>query len=213
VKKRWAKLSSKDRLRVIVVVGFTLLGLYGGLLYPLSYDELVNSENMLNRRKDRIARRTVLTTRTVDVNPRTLAVKMKKIENNFEQMSEEILKLEAGFAPIASSERRQSLLLEISTLVRKSGMELLAIAGKAAPQNSKDIATVVDHYLKRPLLKLTARCDYWELLDFLDGLKNLSANVAVMQIELHVESMEMEDDKKKQDSPSDLLQVFMMLAI
>jgi len=110
-----------------------LLGLYGGLLYPLSYDQLIESESMLNRRRDRIAKRTVIKAGVVDVNPRTLAGKIEQVEKDLERLSSEIMELDAGFASITSGEQRQHLLLEISNLVRKSGMELLAIAGKGAP--------------------------------------------------------------------------------
>jgi len=163
---------------------------------------------LLNRRRDRIAKRTVLKGGIVDVNPRTLAGKLEQVEKDLERLSSEIMELDAGFASITSGEQRQHLLLEISNLVRKSGMELLAIAGKGASLNK------MERNLKRPLLKLTARCDYYQLLAFLDGLQGLSNNVAVMQIKLQIDDKkEKKDSKQRVEESSGLFQVFMMLAI
>jgi cell division protein FtsB len=213
VRQRWQKLSRSDRIRVLFVALFLLIGGYGLVLFPAADAQFKGSQADLSRRMDRLAKRTVITVQEVSTNPRVLQKSIEKIDRELVFLKAEIKQLSSGFATATSSDERQRLILEIFTLAAKSGVVLDTISGKSTSLSSKRTSAVVDSYWKRPLFKLSASAGYFELLKFLDGLKGLSKYVAVMNIDLQIRQREAVNNKKNAAKPQGPLQVLMTLAI
>lgn len=211
MKKWWAKFSRGDRLRILLVSLASLLAVYMLLIYPGTQKALQHAENMVNRQQDRIQKRTKSASQVqaeMQVNPRVLARQLEKIDQELEQLTAELDELKAGFIPLeAGNEQRRLLLLELSTLARKTGVELLAVAsgtggagGGVAKGAEALSATAVDRRLGRPVIKVSGRSGFWQLLDFLDGMENLSYQVAVVRLAIRSRHEQAGEGSKKDSS-------------
>jgi len=213
VRQRWQRLSRSDRIRVLFVALFLLIGVYGLIFYPAVNAQFEDSKSKLSRRMDRLAKRTVITVKEVSSNPRVLQKSIEKIDRELTRLEVELKELNAGFANATSSDERQRLILEIFTLAAKSGVVLDAISGKSTSLSSNRASAVVDSYWKRPIFKVSAISGYWELLKFLDGLKGLSKYVAVVNIDIQIRQSVAVNNKKNAAKPQGSLQILMTLAI
>jgi len=165
-----------------VAVVALLMGGYGLLIYPATQKSLQYAENLVHRRLDRIEKRTRLEGE-VTASPRALERQVEELDQELERLRTDLAKLGEAFAPVESGVKQQRLLLEISTLARQSGVEMLSLGrGNGIVADTSRGGPPVDRRLGRPLLTLSAHADYWQLLDFLDGLKALSYNVSVMRL-------------------------------
>ena len=214
----WKKLSQGDRIRVLVVGLAMLGGAYQFVIYPATHEGLQESERMVKRRLDRIAKRTKPAMQT-EANPRVLASRVKRLDKQLEEVTVALDELKAGFAPVEPGTEQQRLLLEISTLARRSGVELVSIGRQDTPTTGVPVGgshvPTVDRRLGRPLLKLSARSGYWELLDFLDGLEGLSYQVSVMRLAIrsHQWSGEERDREGSKTAPPGALNLTLTLVI
>ncbi len=208
-------------MRILAAALALLVGGYQFLLYPAAQKELQNSENMVKRRLNRIAGRTRTTLQT-DANPRALAHRNEKLDKELEKITPILDKLNAGFAPVEAGAEQQRLLLEISTLARQTGVELTSIGRGEAPKpglsssRPEHAGSVVDRRLGRPLLNISAHSDYWQLLEFLDGMKGLPYNVSVVRLAIRTrQAWVAEGGKGKQDKtiPPGALTLSLILAI
>ena len=213
MRQRWQRLSRSDRIRVLFVALFLLIGVYGLIFYPAVNAQFEDSKSKLSRRMDRLAKRTVITVKEVSSNPRVLQKSIEKIDRELTRLEVELKELNAGFANATSSDERQRLILEIFTLAAKSGVVLDAISGKSTSLSSNRASAVVDSYWKRPIFKVSASSGYWELLKFLDGLKGLSKYVAVVNIDIQIRQSVAVNNKKNAAKPQGSLQILMTLAI
>lgn len=189
--KRWKQLSHNDRLRVLAIFTATIVAAYSLLLYPLSSKALEDSENMIKRRMDRIEKRTKITAEA-DSNPRLLSNKLVKLKKEIELADADLRNHMAGFAPVGSADAMQKLRLEISTLARQSGLRVshageysTNLAKSLARQNNRVTTIGVDEYYRRSLYELRGKAGYWDLLQFLEGLTQLSSNVSVVQLQMN----------------------------
>lgn len=170
--KRWKALAFKERMTWLAIGTLTIAGLYGLLLYPNTHKAVTHAENMVNRKLNRIETRT----RSVDkLGPSTGSLKseIQSLRKTRETLEAELAGLEARF--VAEGDiNEQSLLLDISALAQRSGLAIRSqgnLAGQARPEDVP--AKRRDHRTDRPVITLSARGGYWELLDFLEGLKRL----------------------------------------
>lgn len=198
---KWRKLSPGERLRVQIVIGFLVLGLYGMLVYPFTRKQFVESKNMLHRRQNRIETRTETDALTTSANPQAIRRQIEETDKKLREIKESFNELDTGFAPVDSSDMRQQLLLEISTLAQRTKVELVSVARKGAegksgqdllgagrqgrPVEADATPVSVDSTLGRPLLVVNAIGQYEPLLAFLHGLKELSFYVSPMQVRLY----------------------------
>ena len=145
---------------------------------------------MISRRQDRIAKRTKVETKDLSANPQAVRRKIEEVDQQLVKINESFNELDSGFAPIESSDARQHLLLEITTLARRTGMNLLAISRKGLSTEDGMVAAPLDPTLGRPLLILTANSQYQQLIAFIKGLKDLSFYVSVMNMKLYSRQLE-----------------------
>jgi hypothetical protein len=182
---RWKKLSAGERLRAQAVIACVLLVLYGLLVYPVSSKKFKESVNSLNNQKNRTKTSAQVDLGSGGLSPGVIANKIEEVEQELNKVRESFDELDTGFAPVDSAEMRQQLMLEISTLAERTGVELLSVGRKGfTPEKGPD-TSVVDPVIGRPLMEVTANADFPRLLGFLHGLKDLSFYVAVMKLKVH----------------------------
>lgn len=188
--QRWKALSSADRLKVQLAIGFIILGMYGALLYPLTHGNLFESSKAIHRILDRTEKRTKIDSKSLKANPQGVKRKLEEIDRKLAEVSQSFNELDTGFAPVESAEVRQQLLLEITTLADRTGVGLLAVARKGLSTEDGMVAAPLDPTVGRPLLVLTANSQFRQLLEFLRGLKDLSFYVSVMNLKLYSRQLE-----------------------
>jgi hypothetical protein len=198
--EKWRKLSPGERVRVQIVMGFLVLGLYGLTLYPFTRKQFVESGSMLHRRQNRIETRTETVALGGSANPQAIKRQLEEADKKLQGIKESFNELDTGFAPVDSSDMRQQLLLEISTLAQRTGVELVSVARKGLegksgsellgsgrrnqPAETDAGPAAMDPELGRPLLLVNAMGQYQPLIAFLRGLKDLSFYVSPMQVRL-----------------------------
>lgn len=199
--EKWRKMTTGERLKVQIVIGFLVLGLYGRVLYPLTRNQFVESKSKISRIQDRIKKRADTEALTTSANPQTIKRQLEETEKKLQQIREGFNELDTGFAAVDSSDMRQQLLVEISTLAQRTGVELTSVArkglegksgsellgsGRRGQQTEGDTAPLaMDPELGRPLLLVSAVGQYQPLVTFLRGLKELSFYVSPMRLRLY----------------------------
>lgn len=199
--EKWRKMSTGERVRVQIVIGFLVLGLYGLTIYPFTRKQFVESKSMLHRRQDRIEKRAETDALNTGANPQTIKRQLEETEKKLQELKEGFNELDTGFAAVDSSDMRQQLLVEISTLAQRTGVELVSVARKGLegksgsellgsgragqPVQADNGPAALDPELGRPLLLLSAVGQYQPLLSFLSGLKELSFYVSPMRVRLY----------------------------
>jgi hypothetical protein len=183
--ERWRKLSPGEKLKVQIVLACLLVGLYSFYIYQVSVKSFAESEMMLNRRLRQTQTRAKIENLDSGPNPQMIRRKIEEVEKEIEEVAASFDELDTGFAPVDSSDVRQQLMLEISTLAERTGVELLSVARKGVSPRGDASLAIVDPKLGRPLLEVTANTQFSELLDFLEGLKDLSFYSSVMKLQVY----------------------------
>ena len=169
--KAWSALPERDRMRWLIIGTATLIGLYGLLVFPGTNKALTRSEALLARRIDRIEKRA----QVPDVDAAaagTLQARLARLTVEREALEARHDALAGRFAPAEDDEAHQSLLLELNTLAQANGIRLL----KQGAESDKDGQAQVlkDSESGRSYMRVRGEGDYWGLLGFLKGLKELS---------------------------------------
>lgn len=183
---RWHKLSPNERFRYQIATAFLLVAVYGLILYPISHRRFEESKKMLNRRADRIKKRAGGDEKgDSGPNPQTVASQIEKADAQLKAIAAAFDELNTRFAPLESGRERRQLMLEISRLAERSGVQLLSVARKGASSGKEMTAAPLDPVLGRPLLVVTADARFGQLLTFLDGLRQLPFHVSVMNLKIY----------------------------
>lgn len=189
---RWQKLSPSERLRAQAIVASLLLGIYAPFFF-VSKGKLAESEKKIHRRADRIKKRAATPDSLAGgPAPQAIVKQIQEVDAKLTGIRASFDELDTGFAPVESIEMRQQLMLEISTLAERTGVEILSVARKGFSPEKELGLPVVDPLLGRPLLEVTANADFRRLLEFLHGLRDLSFYVAVMNLKVHSRHLQQE---------------------
>lgn len=185
VAQTWRALSQQDRLRWLVIGTAIIVGLYGLLVYPFTAKELTRSSALLARRIDRIERRAQVP--QVDAAAAaTLQGRFAKLDKEREALEARHRELAGGFAPDHDAAAQQSLVLELNTLAKASGIRLTKQGDEVAGGRGGSAAVVQlrDRESGRPYMRLQGVGDYWSLLAFLGGLRGLGYASAPLGLEI-----------------------------
>ncbi len=183
---RWKRMTQKERGRSLIILCLLSICLYGSVFYPYRHKKLGEAESLLHRRQDRIDKRADLgKVKGSGLSPEVLEKKIAKSEELLAAEKASLNELDSGFVPIDSNEERQLLMLEISRLAQRSGVDLLLVARKGYNPESEMTPAVLDPQIGRPLLEVTANCDYAQMISFISGLKDLSYYVSVMRLRVY----------------------------
>nr|WP_319393865.1 hypothetical protein [uncultured Desulfobacter sp.] len=186
--ERWRKMSPGERLRAQIVFAFLMLGVYGLVFYPISRKKLDHAEQMLHRRQDRIDKRANIDNlSSKGLNPKVIQKKIDEARKKFKALSQDFDELDTGFAPVDSADVKRQLMLEISTLADRTGVNLVSVVQKGVSLTDEGTSVYLDPQVKRPLLDISAQAKFWDLIDFLNGLKELSFYVSVMNLKLYAD--------------------------
>ncbi len=178
--KKWKKMAPADRIRAQVACVALMLAFYSPL-YFYSSGKLFEVDRMLSRRKDRIEKRTSMD--QLDgggVSVRTMENRIAKVETQIEAEWELLNTLDSGFVPMDSVEKQQELMLELSRLAARSGVQLLSVGRRG----HSALQPYIDSSSGRPLLDIKAIAQYGQLIYFLNGLPELSFHVAVLNVKI-----------------------------
>lgn len=169
--QRWQAMPAKERNRWLLVVALFVLGSYGLIIYPNTHKAQLHAENMVNRKIDRIEKRTSAVPES-KVNVGSQKVRLRELDKELKTLEVEWSRLKGMFAQDAA---QQDMLLSLSDLAQRTNLQILSQgAGGARAQSSAQAPTeLLDHRSGRPLLKIQARGGYWDLMAFLEGLKEL----------------------------------------
>lgn len=185
IRKTWATLPPKDRLRWLIVGTAATVGLYGLLVFPFVNRDLTKSSALVARRLDRIEKRAQVP--KVDAaSTAVLQGKITKLSKEREALEKRYQELAVQFAPAGSPEAHQALLLELNTLAQSSGVKVLQQGderdkrGNARPLTDKESG--------RPYMRVLGTGDYWSLLAFLKGLTTLGHASAPLGLELRADA-------------------------
>ncbi|QPJ62480.1 MAG: hypothetical protein G3M70_11605 [Candidatus Nitronauta litoralis] len=190
LKKRWSMLASKDRYRLMVIGLAVIISVYTFVIYPRTSKSLLDSENMIKRRLDRIEKRTQIK-KQADGDLFGLTRQLSLVEKDLEVLRARLAQNMEGFAPLDSSSVQQRLRLEISTLARRSGLHVRQAARVGSQVSGQNVSGKTSrppdisnrNTYGRPLYEINAETNYWSLVRFLEDLKQLTYHVSVVNIE------------------------------
>jgi hypothetical protein len=128
--ERWRKLSPREKLQAQIVLGCLLVGLYSLYIYGVGARKYAESDMMLKRQLRQTQQRVRVENINSGPDPRAISRKIEEVEKAIQEVTASFDELDTGFAPADSSEVRQQLMLEISTLAERTGFELLSVARK-----------------------------------------------------------------------------------
>ncbi len=181
IRKTWAALPPKDRIRWLIVGTAITVALYGLLIFPFVNRDLTKSSALLARRIDRIEKRA--TVPQVDAaSTATLQGRLSKLTKEKEALDARYQELAVRFVPDGNPEAHQALLLELNTLAQTSGIRMLQQGderdkrGNARPLTDKESG--------RSYMRVLGTGDYWSLLAFLKGLSTLTHASAPLGLDL-----------------------------
>ncbi|WP_309386447.1 hypothetical protein [Cerasicoccus frondis] len=183
---KWKKMSRGDRLRTQLLIGFGLLALYAPV-YLKTSKQLFESEKMLSRREDRIEKRTGLEgIESTGPTIRTIEKRIAEADAKLQAVNQQYAEVSAGFASLESTEEQHKLMLEVSTLAERTGVRVISVAREGSVIRGGDGGQIpVDRELGRPVIEVTARAQFYSLLNFLNQLDALTYHVAVVNLKLY----------------------------
>jgi len=212
---KWRKLPRQERLKYQGLLGFSLLALYSLLVYPQTHNRFFEAKKMLSRKTDRIEKRTATDdlSRIGKANPKAIEKRISEIDAEIAAVRAADNELDSGFAPVDSSEMRQQLMLEISKLAERSGIELISAARKSYSVAGEEPVPVIDPEIGRPMLVLTANAYFDRLITFLRELEELSFHVAVVNLKVYSGDIVENNIRKYKNVPAGALYVFLEVSI
>lgn len=213
--EKWRKMSPGDRLRVQILILFGLVAVYAPF-YVGSSGRLFEAEKMLSRRKDRIEKRASLgKIAGGGPNLRTMENRIGQVEEQLKEVSAAFGKLDARFAPVDSDEVQQKLMLDLSTLAERTGVDLVSISRRGiSPEGKATTANApVDRALGRPLIDVTAKARFGALFNFLNELETLPFHVCVVNLKLYTKDPKNERGSAQGDTSAGELHVQLLMTL
>ncbi|WP_309400850.1 hypothetical protein [Cerasicoccus maritimus] len=208
---KWKKMSRGDRIRTQLLISFGVIALYIPFYLGTS-KKLFESERMLNRRADRIEKRTGL--EGIDATGPTIRTIQKRIaeaDTKLHTVNEKYTAMSAGFASLESTEEQHQLMLEISTLAERTGVNVISVAREGSViRNGQPGQIPVDRELGRPVIEVTARAQFYALLNFLHELDALTYHAAVVNLKLYSKNP---NNQSKSTSPEASPGLFIQMEI
>lgn len=204
--KKWRQLPREDRLKYQAVVGLLIIAIYCGLFMPRSVKRISEAEKMLSRRMNRLETRASMDKiGGSGLTPKTVEKKIADVEEQIVAVNASFDELDTGFAPENSSAMRQQLMLEISKLADRTGLEIITARRKGYTAEGGDSgSSIIDPLIDRPLLAITAQAPFDTLQEFLQGLKDLSFHMAVMKLKIYSGQLQVGTSSGKSSRPNTL---------
>lgn len=192
--KSWKGLRQADRYRILVIWAAAVTAAYAFYIYPISHGKYEESENMINRRLNRISAKTEIKVIGDVQKVESLRRKKTELEDSLEFEQNRLKDNMSGLVPINSPGQLQQLRLDISNLARQSGFR---VNKAGASKNFNEVSTkgrsiqknkpkVGNNPYGRPLFHIMAEASYWDLVTFLEEVQNLRYMVSVVRLKAEV---------------------------
>ncbi|MDR2164243.1 MAG: hypothetical protein LBO79_01120 [Zoogloeaceae bacterium] len=204
----WGRFSIAERHQLAGACCALIAIFYGSLFwYPgnKQLGDLLYKEEKLNKRKkaDRVGAPTI---KLENLNIQETQQDLARAQEALARQEAELERLTARFMPLDDLESLQVLKSEIARLAESGDMEVVAIEHVDQRDNRRPPslealkqASQASPY-KRPLLSLRARASYRGLMQFLDGLGNLTFIAAPVWSNIQVRM----DRRRRQDAQGEL---------
>lgn len=203
LRRRWEKLSGKERNIWTAVVALGLLGLYGGLVWPLTQQRIDKLDYDLQKMSVRAKSAAKTEARPAEPppglsgkSPRDAEIELASLKEQLASVSAELKTLRGRFVPVDDSLSMNVLKSGLTGLAESGDMEVTAIEHVyvrpehkervPTPQMLKEAAEA--NPFKRPLIELHARASFRGLMQFLDGLHQLPFVAAPVESHIEVEA-------------------------
>ncbi|MFG0250115.1 MAG: hypothetical protein ACF8OB_14600 [Phycisphaeraceae bacterium JB051] len=208
---KWRNMSTADRRRTQILIGFLILAIYMPMYY-ISSDKLFEAQRMLNRRKDRIEKR--INYKDIDtggITVKAMQNRVDEVDKKIKQASQTLAQINSHFAPVESTDLQRQIMLEISAAAERTGAHLVAISPRRVARGDDSITRAnIDPVTGRPMLDLTLNARFGALLQFLNALNELSYHVAVMHVKL--EAPQLPRDRSATQVDPSLLQIQLIVS-
>ncbi|PIE68526.1 MAG: hypothetical protein CSA21_07035 [Deltaproteobacteria bacterium] len=184
--EKWKKMERGERIKIYILCYALILACYSMVYVATTHKPYFEAKKLLHRKLNRIETRSKGINLDTGINANTAARKIKETEKKIAEISGGVNSLDGSFAPLDSPDVQQQLLLKLSTLAERTGVELLSVSRKGfQAENGEEIIAPLDRELGRPLLIVTANTEFMPLLDFLEGLKKFPFYVSVMNLKVY----------------------------
>jgi hypothetical protein len=192
--KNWKGLKQADRYRILVIWAAAVTAAYAFYIYPISHGKFQESENMVNRRLNRISAKTEIKVIGDVQKVDSLRRKKAELEENLDFAQNRLEDNMSGLVPINSPGQLQQLRLDISNLARQSGFRVnkagasgnfntVSTKGRSIRKNKPKLG---NNPYGRPLFHIQAEASYWDLVTFLEEVQNLRYMVSVVRLQAEV---------------------------
>lgn len=192
--KNWKGLKQADRYRILVIWAAAVTAAYAFYIYPISHGKFQETENMVNRRLNRISTKTEIKAIGNVQEVESLRRKKNEMVESLEFEQNRLKDNMSGLVPIDSPGQLQQLRLDISNLARQSGFRV----NKAGASRKFSTVSAKGRIIKktkpklgnnpygRPLFHIQAEASYWDLVAFLEEVQNLRYMVSVVRLQAEV---------------------------
>ncbi|HOI51490.1 MAG TPA: hypothetical protein PLN02_03875 [Azonexus sp.] len=186
--RKWQKLPARDKNLACAVFALILVGVYGGLLWPLTEDRAAKLEYDLQKMAVRekssnkaAVKEFVPPPSLGGKSPREAEQELEALKRQLETLRAEVQARQGRFVPMDDSLAMNALKSGLTGLAEAGDMEVTAIEHVYERKEDKDRPPTPELILKaaqanpfqRPLVILRARASFRGLMAFLDGLQAL----------------------------------------
>ncbi len=191
MREKWRKMETREKAKIQILIYAFIIAGYSIIYLLFTHTPYFEAKKMLHRRLDRIEKRTDTgDIKVSSINPKTVSRRIAEIDKEIAELMSSMNELDAGFAPVDSAEIQQQLMLEISSLAERVGVELLSVSRKGFRADEEVFFVPLDRELGRPLLIITVNTEFGPLMEFLHGFKKLSFHIAVMNLKIYSRHMD-----------------------
>ncbi|MEM7405570.1 MAG: hypothetical protein AAF458_09780 [Pseudomonadota bacterium] len=182
----FSQMTKADRNRWLIVITMLIIAGYGLLLYPQTNKDYKHSENMINRRIDRLEKRTVVDDEILR-STGVLASRLDKRKSEADIQRKTLAELNSSFVKLEDANARQQHVLALTKLAEQSGLTVRSQSPESrGPSAADGPAAVNDRISGRPMVRVRARGNFFQLMRFLDGLKELEQVSAPLGMDFRV---------------------------
>lgn len=181
-----------DQTKYLILFCTAIISIYGLLVYPWSNQRLVQTENLVKRRLNRIENRvTQVPEPKYSIN--RIQQQLKSADQQIEILEQELKQLDARFAPLEQPESINNLQLQMTTLAQQHGVFVQEMGGNLK-HAAKDymhavewLAAEADNPWGRPMVRMQARAEFGSLLRWSQALDQLPYEVTITRLQVQIE--------------------------
>ncbi|MEM1277492.1 MAG: hypothetical protein AAGH74_13280 [Pseudomonadota bacterium] len=184
--KRASRLTERDKDLYTILICLLLICPYILIVYDETRQETQFTENMINRKINRIEVHTKAP-ELPDVNQRALEEQIASFKEQSRVAAQRLLIREQGFATLESVDEVKQLRLEITRLADFEGVSVVRFGDLQDSEGTDSVQVLMEeakNRFERPVMQLEVTSDFGRLAAFIDGLNDLSKTVAIVRFDV-----------------------------